>query len=89
MTSIWIDGRHMSIRSYGATAKGPRAIVKVVIEVNDPASLGYLLKEIGEVKQTVDREVDEGRKAEREAKKRSVAGRQKPLALPYFGGSGS
>ncbi|WP_186390380.1 hypothetical protein [Stappia sp. TSB10P1A] len=73
MSSIWIDARHMRIRKYTAAATGPKSIVRVEIEVSEPGSLGYLLKDIGEAQREVE--------AARTKTKQKPA---KPLALPYY-----
>lgn len=79
MSAIWIDARHMRIKKYSAAATGPKAIVRLEIEVFEPGSLGYLLKDIGDAQ----REVDAAREQEK-AKNRKPA---KPLALPFYGGT--
>lgn len=89
MSSIWIDAKHMTIRSYGASAKGSRAIVKVEIEVTEPAALGFLLKDIGDTKNEIDRARSAEAEAQRQEKKRPAVAPQKRLMLPYFGGERS
>ncbi|SOC26958.1 hypothetical protein [Stappia indica] len=78
MSSLWIDHRHMRIRKYSAAATGPKAVVRVEIEVSEPGSLGYLLANIGEVQREVE--------AARTKAKQKPA---KPLALPYYGSDGA
>jgi hypothetical protein len=76
MSSLWIDHRHMWIKKYSAAATGPKAIVKLEIEVSQPGSLGYLLENIAEVQREGD--------ASREKARRKPA---EPLALPYYEGN--
>lgn len=77
MSSIWIDARHMRIKKYSAAATGPKAIVRLEIEVSQPGSLGYLLENIGEVQREAE--------AAREKAKADNRKPAKPLALPYYG----
>lgn len=79
MSSLWIDHRHMRIRKYTVAGTGPKAVVRVEIEVSHPSSLGYLLETIGEAQ----READAARS--NKAKQKPA----KPLALPYFGSDGA
>ncbi len=74
MSTIWIDARHMRIKKYSASATGPKAVVRLEIEVLEPGSLGFLLSQIGDAQREVD--------AVREAAKRKPS---KPPALPYYG----
>jgi len=85
MTSLWIDHRHMKIRSFGSSTKGTRGIVKIEIEVSDPSAPGYLLKELGEANAEIDRARAASAEAERQEKKR-LSRPTKPLALTYSGG---
>jgi hypothetical protein len=79
MSSIWIDARHMRIKKYSAAATGPKAIVRLEIEVSQPGSLGYLLENIGEAQ----------REAEAARSNKAKQKPAKPLALPYFGSDGA
>lgn len=87
MKSIWIDLDRISLRSYGASTKGARSIIRLELETTDPRALARLLEEIGEVKGQIERErqaaADEARAAKRGEKKLRV-GRQTMLAIPYF-----
>lgn len=74
MSSLWIDSRHMRIRKYTVAGTGPKAVVRVEIEVSHPSSLEYLLETIGEAQREAD--------AARTKAKQKPA---KPLALPYYG----
>lgn len=75
MSSLWIDHRHMRIRKYTVAGTGPKAVVRVEIEVSHPSSLGYLLETIGEAQ----------REAEAARSKKAKQKPAKPLALPYYG----
>lgn len=85
MTSIWLDHRCMKIRSFGSSTKGTRGVVKIEIEVNEPSSLGYLLKELGEANREIERARAASAEAARQEKKR-LSLPSKPLALTYSGG---
>lgn len=74
MSSLWIDSRHMRIRKYTVAGTGPKAVVRVEIEVSDPGSLGYLLETIGEAQREADA-----------ARTKTKQKPTKPLALPYYG----
>jgi hypothetical protein len=47
VTTLWLRPEHARIRSYGATVRGTKSIVRIEIEVADPASLGFLLEDLG------------------------------------------
>lgn len=70
MPYIWIDD-HSRLKSYSASVKGPKSIVKIEIECSEPASLGYLLEHLGETKRDQDK-----------PKPRPEPGKPKRLALP-------
>jgi hypothetical protein len=86
--SLYLDADRAKIRSYSAVAKGPRAIVKIEIEVSDPAYLGYLLEDIGRMEREAER--DRKARAEQEAAARKAAKRkalpEPPRLLTYDGG---
>jgi hypothetical protein len=89
MTSIWIDHRHMKIRSFGSSTKGTRGVVKIEIEVSDPSAMGYLLKELGEANGEIARAraaSAEQARTEKEAAKQAEADEvfaiQQALAKP-------
>lgn len=50
--SIWIDARHVKLRSYATASKRGGAIVKLELEVSDPAALGHLLRDCAEFSST-------------------------------------
>lgn len=70
MSSIWID-QTSRLKSYAATVKGPKATVRVEIECDDPASLGYLLKELGDIQREQKLKAERD-KAEKKAKPRQL-----------------
>lgn len=71
MADIWID-KHSRLKSYSASVKGAKSVVRIEIECDEPGSLGYLLKELGDIQ----REQTQREKAEKKA-----AAKAKPLAL--------
>tara|TARA_R110002020_G_scaffold15555_36_gene55456 strand:- start:1330 stop:1587 length:258 start_codon:yes stop_codon:yes gene_type:complete len=50
MASLWLSDECTVLKSYGATVRGPKAIVRIELEVNDPGALGFLLEDLGRVK---------------------------------------
>jgi len=88
LKSIWIDLDRINLRSYGATTKGARSLIRLELETTDPRALARLLEEIGEVRGQIERErraaADEARAAKRRDGKKLRIGRQTMLAIPYF-----
>ena len=88
MTSIWLNPRHDRLKSYSATAKGGRSVVKIEIDCNEPGSLGYLLSQLGEIErdqQAAERALKEAARAKSASKRKPLAISAPPLQLPYFG----
>ncbi|TIV45072.1 MAG: hypothetical protein E5V96_13040 [Mesorhizobium sp.] len=69
-----IDERS-TITNYSVASKGARAVVKLEIVVTDADELAWLIREIS--------------KAQAESKPAKPRQKQKPLALPYYGGGSS
>lgn len=74
MADIWID-QHSRLKSYSAAVKGAKSVVRIEIECDEPGSLGYLLKGLGDIQ----REQELKTQQEKAAKK--AAANAKPLAL--------
>ncbi|MER8439578.1 hypothetical protein NKH36_16455 [Mesorhizobium sp. M1312] len=87
MSTIWLNPQYARIRDYGATVKGPKAIVRVEIEVSEPGALGFLLEELAQAKNELA--------AARQTPSKKAASRSEPpaiereamLSLPYYGGA--
>lgn len=82
MTSIWLNSEYAAIRSYGAAVKGPRAVVKIEVEVSDPAYLGYFLEDLGKAQAELKRAK---LKKERSKPDQPAIEQKKLLAIPFFG----
>lgn len=74
MTYLYLND-HMRLKSYSASTKGAKSLVRIDIEVNDPGRLGFLLEDLGRIEQEQAAKV----KAEKEAARKSS---KKPLMLP-------
>lgn len=75
MSDIWID-KHSRLKSYKASVKGSKSVVTIEIECDEPGSLGYLLKDLGNM--TADQKLA----AERTKQEQATAKKTKQLALP-------
>ncbi len=75
MSDIWID-KHSRLKSYKASVKGSKSVVTIEIECDEPGSLGYLLKDLGDI--------DRNQKlaAERAKQEQAASKKTKQLALP-------
>lgn len=74
MTYLYLND-HMRLKSYSASTKGSKSLVRIDIEVNDPGRLGFLLEDLG----NIEREQAAKAKAEKEAARKPP---KKQLALP-------
>ena len=79
MSTIWID-HHSRLKSYSATTRGRKSVVRIEVECGEPSSLGFLLEECG----NIQRRQDEDAIA---AKKALKASRAKPLMITDQRGS--
>lgn len=75
MTYLYLND-HMRLKSYSASTKGAKSLVRIDIEVNDPGRLGFLLEDLGRI----EREQAAKAKAEKEAVRK--ASKNSRLALP-------
>lgn len=81
MSTIWLRDEHSRLKSYSASTKGSKSVVRIEIEVDEPGALGYLLLELGEIER-------EQKAAEKPAKPKKQARLALPAPvaqLPYFG----
>ena len=83
MSTLWLNEDYMKIRTYSASVRGPKAVVKVEIEVNDPAHLGFLLEDIAKVQKEMA--AKERAHPARARSKASQVEQVEPLQIPYFG----
>tara|TARA_R110002020_G_scaffold185003_1_gene382447 strand:+ start:202 stop:462 length:261 start_codon:yes stop_codon:yes gene_type:complete len=81
MASLWLNQDYTSIKSYGATVKGEKAIVRVEIEVSEPAALGYLLEDLGRVQRELQ---PQKAPASKRAGKKAGIEHTELLAIPDF-----
>lgn len=74
MRMIWLP-ENGSLKSYSATTKGAKSIVKIEIETSDHYDLGCLLRELAEI--------ETAQKASKSPPRKPAAGKAPPqLALP-------
>lgn len=84
---IGIDHQHAKVLRYSANHNGKRAVVKIEIEVTDPDTLAWILRDISKAQ-------DDGRaqraataeheRREKRQPRRAIA-KQELLGLPYYG----
>ncbi len=75
MTHLYLND-HMRLKTYSASVKGARSLVRIDIEVSEPGALGWLLKDLADI----EREQAAKAKAEKEAARK--ASKTSQLALP-------
>lgn len=84
MPTIWWSEDHGRLKSYSATVRGQKSVVKIEVEIADPSTLGFLLEELGRV------EADQKRQRAPVARKSRARTEQiehvETLMLPYHGG---
>ncbi|MBD8556870.1 hypothetical protein IFT84_20370 [Rhizobium sp. CFBP 8762] len=85
MSSIWLD-EHCSLKSYSATTKGGKSMLRIEIDVRDHYSLGYLLRHLDEIEAEQKAAARKPRPAKGKAKSDQLALPSPPLQLPYFPG---
>ena len=82
MSSIWLD-ENTKLKSYSAGTKGVKSIVRIELEINEPESLGYVLRNLADVQKACH-------PAEQAAgltrPKRTAIEGNRPLMLTYGGG---
>ncbi|PWE52044.1 hypothetical protein DEM27_33040 [Metarhizobium album] len=82
MSSIYLDG-NCRLSSYGAKITGAKAVVTIHIHVNDHAALGFLLRELEEIRAA---QMAPPASAKRSAKAKPMLALPKPpLQLPFLG----
>lgn len=85
MTAIFLNDDHSRLKSYTATVKGPMAVVTIVLEVNDPTRLGFLLEDLGRSQAENERRKQREKQEAKAARKPKAVERKTMLSLPYFG----
>lgn len=69
---IYLDRESCRIKSYSATTRGAKSILKIEIEVGDPMELGFMLRELAE---------EQGRQKTPKPDKPSASTLEPPMAL--------
>lgn len=85
MTAVFLNDEYSRLKSYTATVKGPLATVTIVVEVNDPTRLGFLLEDLGRARAENERRKQREKQEAKAARKPRAVERKTLLALPYFG----
>lgn len=77
----------MSIRKYSVAGTGPKAVVKIEIEVTDPYDLGFLMSELAQAQRKLaEKRAAKAAEEKRLKQEQRAIGRQKMLALPDLRG---
>lgn len=84
MSGIWLNHKWADIRSYSASVKGAKAVVRVEIEVADPTHLGFLLEDLARAQVELRRERAAEKPAPPQRRDRPALQSTVPLALPFF-----
>lgn len=87
MKGIWIPESGL-LKSYTATTKGSKSVVKIEVDITDHRDLGFFLRELAEI---------DAEQKTRVKPQRKPAGKAAPqlalpsprLQLPYFGEEGA
>lgn len=84
MTYLYLND-HMRLKSYSASTKGAKSLVRIDIEVNDPGRLGFLLEDLGRIEQEQTAKAKAEKEAARKASKKSQLALPAPLLqIPHF-----
>ncbi|MBD8554897.1 hypothetical protein IFT84_10215 [Rhizobium sp. CFBP 8762] len=82
MSTIFLD-EHCTVKSYSASSKNGKSMVRIEIEVRDHYSLGCLLRELDRTRE--EQQADKASARKPKAKSAQLALPPPPLRLNHFG----
>ncbi len=83
MTYLYLND-HMRLKTYSASVKGAKSLVRIDIEVSEPGALGWLLKDLADIEREQSAKAKAAKDAARKAPKSQLALPAPLLQIPHF-----